>query len=210
MESIFNAAQEILSEQGIDGFTIQAVASRAGVSVGGVYRRFADKQELLRALKDRVLARLEDSVAAQMAKAPSGLENVLQLFAEETSHYFSQNAKLFTIFFTPGVGDTQMAQRGGGAMQTVFGSFSVALLKHRDRISHENPELAVRIAFDLIMSPTIHRTSTVGGPTSWVPWEKFTDELVRAVLAYLTREGVTSGEDPAPVPTVIVANATER
>jgi len=51
---ILEAAAELVLEQGVQGFSIQNVADRAGVSHRTVYRYFATRQQLLDALDDRV------------------------------------------------------------------------------------------------------------------------------------------------------------
>ena len=56
---VLEAAETILRRDGAEGLTMPAVALEAGVSVGGIYRRFQTKQDLLRAIKDRHLARSE-------------------------------------------------------------------------------------------------------------------------------------------------------
>jgi len=44
------AALEILNEKGLEGTTVPRVAARAGLSAGAVYRRFPDKDALLRSV----------------------------------------------------------------------------------------------------------------------------------------------------------------
>jgi AcrR family transcriptional regulator len=48
--SIVEAAAQILEKGGLAAFTTNAVAERAGVSIGTLYQYFADKNELLMAL----------------------------------------------------------------------------------------------------------------------------------------------------------------
>ena len=48
--AILAAGTELLEEGGPDALVVSAVAERAGVSVGGVYRRFGTKDQLLLAL----------------------------------------------------------------------------------------------------------------------------------------------------------------
>jgi AcrR family transcriptional regulator len=47
------AATEIIEESGWDGFSIRAIASRAGVSTGAVYQWFSGKDEIFGELYDR-------------------------------------------------------------------------------------------------------------------------------------------------------------
>lgn len=51
--SILEAAAQILEKSGLAAFTTNAVAERAGVSIGTLYQYFADKAALLRALGER-------------------------------------------------------------------------------------------------------------------------------------------------------------
>ena len=65
---ILGAARELLAGPGVSGFTVDAVAERAGVARMTVYYQFASKQGLLDALFDSLAAselveRLRDTVA---------------------------------------------------------------------------------------------------------------------------------------------------
>ena len=50
---LVSATEALLAQGGLDAATVPAIASLAGVSVGVVYRRFPDKDNLLRAVYDR-------------------------------------------------------------------------------------------------------------------------------------------------------------
>lgn len=68
VDDILEAAAQILEALGEQGFNTNAVAARAGVSIGTLYRYFPDKRAILMAL-----ARQErDAVNASMAKALAG------------------------------------------------------------------------------------------------------------------------------------------
>src|SRR5581483_3122278 len=66
-ERVLDAAHVLLEENGFEGFTVQEVAARAGVSVGAIYERFGNKETLLRA----VHARLMEAMAAGEGAAVS-------------------------------------------------------------------------------------------------------------------------------------------
>ncbi|MGH3966966.1 MAG: TetR/AcrR family transcriptional regulator, partial [Mycobacterium sp.] len=74
------AAEDVLINQGLDDFTIAAVAEHAGVSVGGVYRRFASKEQLLEAIIDALLVNVEDTVAESLSTAEPSLSGVINAF----------------------------------------------------------------------------------------------------------------------------------
>ena len=64
VEVIVEAAARILETVGLAGFTTNAVAERAGVSVGSLYQYFPNKDAITRALIRRELELLEAAVAA--------------------------------------------------------------------------------------------------------------------------------------------------
>ena len=51
-EAILCAAQRLVSERGVEGVTMDEVACAAGVGKGTLFRRFGDRNGLLRALLD--------------------------------------------------------------------------------------------------------------------------------------------------------------
>jgi AcrR family transcriptional regulator len=65
LDLIVEAAAQLLEESGFDGYNTNAVAARAKVSVGSLYRYFADKEAILAALAEREA----DSLVAQAKMA---------------------------------------------------------------------------------------------------------------------------------------------
>jgi AcrR family transcriptional regulator len=66
-EKILNAAQRLWKKGGEKALTMRAVASAAGTNTPAVYRRFRDRDDLLRGL----LQRTRVEIAAEMEGAPS-------------------------------------------------------------------------------------------------------------------------------------------
>ena len=79
---VLEAAETIMRRDGVEGLTMPAVAQEAGVSVGGIYRRFQTKQDLLRAIKDRFLTRAEQSVADALEGRTRSLDDVVRNFID--------------------------------------------------------------------------------------------------------------------------------
>jgi AcrR family transcriptional regulator len=70
VDAIIEAAARILEELGFSGYTTNAVAARAGVSIGTLYQYFPDKDALVGALIDRETTRFVDEVeSAAMARS---------------------------------------------------------------------------------------------------------------------------------------------
>ena len=82
VQSILDAATAILIADGYAGFSARKVAARAGVRLGHLQYYFPTKQDVVRALLERDLARASASVAERIAAAatPAGrLDAVLDV-----------------------------------------------------------------------------------------------------------------------------------
>src|SRR6202171_3387872 len=74
LERLLAGAERILESAGLEGATVPAIASRAGMSVGNVYKRFPDKDSLFRAVNDRFFS---DAFAAnEFALDPAKWEGI--------------------------------------------------------------------------------------------------------------------------------------
>jgi AcrR family transcriptional regulator len=87
-ERLLAAAQRLIEEDGYGGASVMAIAERAGVAAGTLYRHFASKEELFVEVFRSVCAREEQAMraaaeqAGSQAPAAARLETVLATFAE--------------------------------------------------------------------------------------------------------------------------------
>lgn len=68
LERILDACAQLLDEAGYERLSTRAVAARAGVPIGSVYRFFADKRAMADALAHRNLDDFLDRTAARLAR----------------------------------------------------------------------------------------------------------------------------------------------
>ncbi|MFI9344292.1 TetR family transcriptional regulator [Streptomyces sp. NPDC052773] len=69
---ILDACADLLDEVGYDALSTRAVAQRAGVPIGSVYRFFGNKRQMADALAQRNLDRYADRVTARLKDARPG------------------------------------------------------------------------------------------------------------------------------------------
>ncbi|CAD9217278.1 Transcriptional regulator, TetR family [Burkholderia cenocepacia] len=77
VDAIVEAAARILERDGFDGYTTNAVAALAGVSIGSLYQYFPNRDALTAALVERESAHLLDDV--DRAAALSSCDDVLRM-----------------------------------------------------------------------------------------------------------------------------------
>ena len=69
---LLSAAEALLEHGGLEAATVPAIAETAGVSVGVVYRRFPDKDALLRAVYERFFSIYGERNGARRAQSSWG------------------------------------------------------------------------------------------------------------------------------------------
>ncbi|WP_018655376.1 TetR/AcrR family transcriptional regulator [Actinomadura flavalba] len=68
--SLLDAAEALLSEQGTQALTLAAVAERAGVSKGGLLYHFPNKETLVGALVERVITDFDELIESFVDDTP--------------------------------------------------------------------------------------------------------------------------------------------
>lgn len=67
VEAIVKAAAQILARHGADAATTNAIAARAGVSIGSLYQYFADREALIAELERRHVEEMQRVLARELA-----------------------------------------------------------------------------------------------------------------------------------------------
>jgi AcrR family transcriptional regulator len=87
-ERLLRSAREVIEDGGYAAASVAAIAARAGVAAGTLYRHFASKEELFVEVFRSVCSGVERAMRAAAAAMPAGagavprLEAVLRTFAE--------------------------------------------------------------------------------------------------------------------------------
>ena len=79
VDAILEAAARILESEGFEGYTTNAIAKRAGVSIGSLYQYFPNKDAVTAALVMADAMQLHDNVYAA-AEATAGQDFRMQTF----------------------------------------------------------------------------------------------------------------------------------
>jgi len=181
---VLEAAETILRRDGVEGLTMPAVAAEAGVSVGGIYRRFQTKQDLLHAIKDRFLTRAEQSVADTLVRRGKSLDEVVRSFID-TLLKGGPGADLFGLMVESKEQDASMRDRGVATVRHLRDSLARALAPHRAEIAHADPDAAIDMAVFLLVAAIMRRLRGHTSPAASLSWSALRRELARVVIAYL-------------------------
>ncbi len=106
---IRRVARQLLELHGVDGVTMAAVAEAVGVRAPSLYKRFASKPDLLRAVTRAALGEL----AARMEQAarPDDARGSLERMAEDYRAFARANPRVYELIFTPAEGEDLEARK---------------------------------------------------------------------------------------------------
>ncbi len=195
LERLLHATEETLDAYGLDGATIPRIAKRAKLSPAAIYRRFPDKDALLRYI---CLRFFEEKIAnfadAEVAPVPHGVtlemlarKTVGALFCAYTARRGLMRALLQFTYEHP---DLRFREKMKDAQAKTFGAMTAMFLRFRKDIHHPDPELAIRLGL-LTVAVTLRETLLVAYDDRWskivkVSDQQLQDQLARMLLSYLT------------------------
>src|SRR5579871_2666360 len=113
-ERVLDAARTLLEENGFDGFTIQEVAARSGVSVGAIYERFGNKDSLLRAVHARLMESMSAANSAAESSAARADDAAAAIVASVAgmARVMNENREALRAFMHLGAVDKVISERG--------------------------------------------------------------------------------------------------
>lgn len=176
VEAILDATGLILAQGGLAAVNTNAVAERAGVSIGSLYQYFPSKEAILAALIRRIKEEmLEDMQAALIVAQTGDIHQDVRMFIDASLNHHRRYADI--IMHLDHAERILPFDEETKALKAQIAQLVVALLEHcqiRD---------AGSIAPDLIA--ICHTLSIEGGPSKATTVEEISLRMQRAVLGYI-------------------------
>lgn len=195
LKRLLKSAAEVLQEKGLDAATIPMIARRAGLSPGSVYRRFRDKDALLRTLFLGILESSEqhtEEVLGREARAHDPLDVLIKGLVSTTLEGYRKNAALMKALteFARRHPNSAFRRRVDEIEVRNFRRIVDSLLARRGEIMHPNPETAVSLGL-MTLGLSLREIVILDALSeAWAPLLPKTDaelveELSNALLRYL-------------------------
>lgn len=193
MERVLDAGAELFEEQGFELLTIQQVSQRAGVSVGAIYARFGNKENLVREIHRHAMA----SIGAMNAVLEPGEwmdglspDAFVREAVRRESEVFRVYRRLLRASMHLGASDEVVSGRGSDGSRIAARAFKSLLLGRLDgEIAHADPDLAADVCFRMVYSALARQV--MYGPTfeseRLIEWDELVAELGAACAAYLLK-----------------------
>jgi len=191
-ERLLAAAEGLLREGGADAATLRAIASRAAVSLAIVYRRFPEKDAVLRAVYKRyfthVLATNERALANPVLRSGSFEQLAASIVTGIAEGYRRDPALLRAlVLYARTHPSAEFRARAAALNEHVFTGIRQLVESHPAGVSHPDPKRAVSFALAAVASVLADRilfSAEASLPS--LPRRQLTAEATRLFITYLT------------------------
>lgn len=189
LDRVLRAGLQVLQEDGFEGFTLQEVSRRAGVSIGSIYARVSSREALIMAIYEQAMAWTDEQDLIERDAVRDDLtpRERIELLVTDTANTMLAHGDILRVFMRQAPNNPDIWQRGAEKSQATAKAFERAILEHREHLAHPEPELAVDVAYRMIYCTTARRITH--GPrfesSRAVSDKKLVREMARAVADYL-------------------------
>jgi AcrR family transcriptional regulator len=191
---ILEAAMQLLDKGSLESLTTNAIAERAGVSIGTLYQYFGSKQAVLDALADREMAALTERVLGVMHGAP-GLppgERLRMVLAAAMKTYGGRT-RVYRLVLA-----YALAQGGPSRLAPLMATLMSELAREERPHAPATRKLAPAEAFVLAHAVSgVLRAMLLGGGSS-ATRQEIEDALVALVGGYVARGTGDGTATPTP------------
>lgn len=196
-ERLLDAASALLAERGYSDFTIAEVSKRSKVSVGSIYGRFENKDALVRATQERVLARMDEEYAGlvnRIRRKRLPLSVLVTTSVKELADFHRRHAGELIPFMDRASSDSVIATVGKKYHGQMALDFKLLLLERRTEILHPDPDRAASTCFAVIYA-TLARHLGLGSSKDVAgegDWRQLVEDLGQMSLTFLLSKGVSA------------------
>jgi AcrR family transcriptional regulator len=148
VETILEAASEILRVQGVDAVTTRKIAARAGVSIGAVYQYFPNKEAILIEISKRVMDEESEAASPELFRLHrKSLDEMLQALFRNTVRTETRLYSLGRDFYQRYARNMQFGRaqglgRGSRTSEQLVASTEMLLRQHADAVGEPDTQLA--------------------------------------------------------------------
>jgi len=191
-ERVQDAALTLLVERGPDAFTLAEVCTRADASMGAIYNRVNGKDDLIRLIHEREMARVDRDTeqTLQATDVQNGqLRDLVAELIDGVTVLLRRDAEVLRPFMLLAATDSQIARRGRQSASLMTSLFVGLLSQRRGEIRHPDPVAAIEWCFTIVYSVIARRLglgSTMEGANDSGDWDELIVNLTDTATAYLS------------------------
>lgn len=149
-ERVVRATEKLLRSKVGAEFTLADVSRESGVSVGGIYGRFHNREAIIRAVQVRTNERMDEEYSATLAEIRSrdadGVTRIRELTAAIAS-LMQRHGPTIRAIVQASFSDPVVAAEGRRIYAKHLAEFKAAILEHREVVTHEDAEQALEFCY---------------------------------------------------------------
>jgi len=201
MERLLDAAEAMITDEGIDGATVAEIAKRAGSSVGSFYARFNDKEALVRTVLERFTTQAEATATAVLE--PGRWDGVpvreaLIAMVRFMLQVVEERRGLIVALLVRSTRDPDLNALGQRLHDRITLHLHGLIAQRGHAVSHPDPETAIRVAVWMVLSSMETRVLYDEGAGIELSDETVAAEVAEMIIRYVGIEGTERGVEPAP------------
>jgi AcrR family transcriptional regulator len=154
LDRILDAAEQVLAEKAFGEATLAEIMERAGVTVGAFYRRYPDKNALLRHLDERFFAEMlkkSDDVLNPGRWSDATARAIIEEVTRQAVEVYSSRRGLLRSLFLRARTDTVLQQSALHVNEEYLKKLRALLLPRRAQIGHPEPDRAIELGFMMMI-----------------------------------------------------------
>lgn len=182
IESILDAAEELIAGSGYDDMTTNQVAARAGISPGSLYQYFGNKAELLDGLLDRYQVQMDGFWAEQLGGEAEQLpiDTLVDRVIDAVLAFKADRPAIWILFH--GSATSEVLARAAGCLDGQLADRLAHL--YATRAPHLPPDRR-RLVAEVTVATVKSLLPLVMAPTRGTSADAATTELKRVLSGYL-------------------------
>lgn len=187
LEKVLTSAEQLFAEQNEGEVTMAAVAERAGVSIGGLYRRFDSKEQLLNAVRIRILQQLDADLATVLKPAVPDLRAVIALFVDAVARNVGGATSVFRLYIAQTRNELQPNDPVVTTLATAQRLLLDAASRHLDEVPRNDPISALSFTARVVLGACIQRVVASRRSPDGLTWDEWSREMTDMAVLYLTQ-----------------------
>ena len=157
---LLDAAEDLISEKGLDDTAVGDIAARAGCSVGAFYHHFRDKGALIQALLSRLAQEFRDTMRDAVDPARwegASIAEILEAYLEFSLEAGRERSGLNRAQLVLALRDPAAGAQLLELQHELGRRLADLLLARRDEIGHRDPDRAIDFALEQLRSMLVLR-----------------------------------------------------
>ena len=188
--AILEAARDLIDEGGLGSVTIADVAARTGLTKGAFYARFRDKEALLDALHEEILAENREELETLLGRIRDRGKSLAEAVREMVPvalRVTGRRQKLRHLLALESRGSERARQRTVQVAEELARPLRALFRERSDELGHPDPEIAAGM-FAVLFGGLLdwaHLARESGAPVVPPSEDDLAEEIVRALSGYL-------------------------